>query len=146
MTSISDGLSNLIDRMVENDRRLARHTGEYIDKATQSLRDARGSAPTPTEQPKALRSSLPIPFAPARRKMTKKWLEELVKPYKKADPKKFQGITKAKSLSIAGFTAWLVERDIDVNGSWEECLSFPSPLELLAYWRSQGSPRLSEGE
>ena len=92
----------------------------------------------------ALATAIPIPFAPIRRKMTKKWLEELVKPYKQADPKKFQGITKAKKLSIDGFSSWLIERDVDVMGCWEECLTFPTPLELLSYWRSQGSPSLVE--
>lgn len=40
MTSISDGLSNLIDRLVENDRRHARRTGEYIDSTKKTLDDA----------------------------------------------------------------------------------------------------------
>lgn len=143
MSSITDGLNHLIDQMVETDRRMARRAGEHIDRTNKILDEARSSALSSHGQSKALPSAIPIPFAPVRRKMTKKWLEELVKPYKQADPKKFQGITKAKKLSIDGFSAWLIERDIDVMGCWVECLTFPTPLELLAYWRSQGSPSLT---
>lgn len=144
MSSITDGLNHLIDQMVESDRRMARRAGEHIDITNKILHEARSSSPAPQGQPKALPSAIPIPFAPVRRKMTKKWLEELVKPYKQVEPKKFQGITKAKKLSIDGFSSWLIERDVDVMGCWEECLTFPTPLELLSYWRSQGSPSLVE--
>ena len=144
MSSITDGLNHLIDQMVETDRRMARRAGEHIDITNKILHEARSSSPAPQGQPKALPSAIPIPFAPVRRKMTKKWLEELVKPYKQVEPKKFQGITKAKKLSIDGFSSWLIERDVDVMGCWEECLTFPTPLELLSYWRSQGSPSLVE--
>ena len=142
MSSITDGLNHLIDQMVDTDRRMARRAGEHIDRTNKILHEARSSTPSAQGQPKALPSAIPIPFAPVRRKMTKRWLEELVKPYKQTVPKKFQGITKAKKLSIDGFSAWLIERDIDVMECWEECLTFPTPLELLAYWRSQGSPSL----
>ncbi len=80
--------------------------------------------------------------------MTKTWLSELVKPYKQADPKKFQGITAAKKMSTEKFASWLTERDIAVmecwEECWEECLNIPSPMELLAYWRGQGSPQITQ--
>ena len=143
MSSITDGLNHLIDQMVETDRRMARRAGEHIDKTNQILQEARTSAPASKGHIKELPSAIPIPFAPVRKRMTKKWLEELVKPYTQANPKKFQGITKAKGLSIDGFAAWLIERDIDVIACWEECLTFPTPLELLTYWRFQGPPSLA---
>ena len=92
---------------------------------------------------KALPPGIPIPFAPAKRKMTKTWLAELVKPYKQAKPEKFKGITAAKKLSTEKFASWLTQRDISVMTCWEECLNFPTPLELLTYWREQGSPPLA---
>ena len=142
MSSITEGLSSLIDQMVETDRRMARRAGQHIDNTNRILKDARKGSAASSSQAIALPEAMPVPFAPANRKMTKKWLEELVKPYKKADPKKFAGITKAKKLSIASFASWLDDRGIAVQNCWEECLSFPSPTELLAYWRAQGSPSL----
>jgi len=41
MSSISEGLGHLIDRIVENDRRHARRTGEYIDATRQVLNEAK---------------------------------------------------------------------------------------------------------
>jgi len=144
MSSITDGLNHLIDRMVETDRRMARRAGQHIDNTNRLLEDARQGSKTRTPSSKALPSAMPVPFAPAKRKMTKTWLSELVKPYKQADPKKYQGITAAKKLSIEKFAAWLTERDIAVIECWEECLNFPSPMELLAYWREQGSPQITQ--
>ena len=143
MSSITDGLNHLIDQMVETDRRMARRAGQHIDNTKRILEEARKGSPTNSASAKALPSSMPVPFAPAKRKMTKAWLAELVKPYKQADPKKFQGITAAKKLSIDKFASWLTDRDIAVMSCWEECLNFPTPLELLAYWREQGSPPIA---
>lgn len=144
MSSVTDGLNHLIDKMVETDRRMARRAGQHIDNTNRILEDARQGSQTRTSSVKALPSAMPIPFAPAKRKMTKTWLIELVKPYKQADPKKFQGITAAKKLSTEKFAAWLTNRDIAVTACWEECLGFPSPMELLAYWREQGSPQITQ--
>ena len=86
----------------------------------------------------------PVPFAPPKRKMTKDWLNKLYskhKPY--FDKSIFKGITAAKRLSIPKYADWLSVRGIDVENCWIECLSFPSPDELLAFWRAQGSPALS---
>ena len=86
----------------------------------------------------------PVPFAPAKRKMTKDWLNKLYsrhKPY--FDKSTFKGITAAKTLSIPKYADWLSVRGIEVENCWIECLSFPSPDELLAFWRAQGSPALS---
>jgi len=143
MSSITDGLNHLIDQMVETDRRMARRAGQHIDNTNRILKNARQNSTTGSSSAIALPSAMPIPFAPTKRKMTKTWLSELVKPYKQADPKKFAGITAAKKLSTEKFASWLTERDISVMACWEECLSFPKPLELLAYWRAQGSPSLS---
>ena len=140
MSSITDGLNHLIDQMVESDRRMARRAGQHIDNTKRILQEAQQKSSSHSSSTKALSSAMPIPFAPAKRKMTKTWLAELVKPYKQADPKKFQGITAAKKLSTDKFASWLTDRDIAVMSCWEECLDFPTPLELLAYWRKQGSP------
>lgn len=140
MSSITDGLNQLIDQMVESDRRMARRAGQHIDNTKRILQEAQQKSSSCSSSANALPSAMPIPFAPAKRKMTKTWLAELVKPYKQADPKKFQGITAAKKLSTDKFASWLTDRDIAVTSCWEECLDFPTPLELLAYWRKQGSP------
>ena len=60
MSSITEGLSNLIDRMVETDRRLARRTGEYLDQTQQTLRDSQ--APSEETKPKALPALSPADF------------------------------------------------------------------------------------
>jgi hypothetical protein len=146
MSSITDGLNHLIDKMVETDRRMARRAGQHIDNTNRILEDARQGSQSRSSSAKALPSAMPIPFAPAKRKMTKTWLAELVKPYKQADPKKFKGITAAKKLSTEKFASWLTERDIAVMQCWEECLNFPSPMELLSYWRQQGSPQITQKE
>lgn len=99
MSSITDGLNHLIDKMVETDRRMARRAGQHIDNTNRILEDARQGSQSRSSSAKALPSAMPIPFAPAKRKMTKTWLAELVKPYKQADPKKFQGITAAKAIN-----------------------------------------------
>ena len=143
MSSITDGLNHLIDKMVETDRRMARRAGQHIDTTNRILEAARKRSDSRSSPFKALPSAMPIPFAPAKRKMTKAWLAELVKPYKQADPKKFQGITAAKKLSTEKFASWLTERDIAVMACWGECLNFPTPMELLAYWREQGSPQIT---
>ena len=140
MSSITDGLNQLIDQMVESDRRMARRAGQHIDNTKRILQEAQQKSSSRSSSAIALPSAMPIPFAPTKRKMTKTWLAELVKPYKQADPKKFQGITAAKKLSTDKFASWLTDRDIAVMSCWEECLDFPTPLELLAYWRKQGSP------
>ena len=75
--------------------------------------------------------------------MTKDWLNKLYsrhKPY--FDKSTFKGITSAKSLSVTKYADWLSVRGIDVENYWIECLSFPSPEALLAFWRAQGSPAL----
>ena len=143
MSSITDGLNHLIDQMVESARRMARRAGQHIDNTNRILQEAQQKSSSHSSSTKALPSAMPIPFAPAKRKMTKTWLAELVKPYKQADPKKFQGITAAKKLSTDKFASWLTDRDIAVMSCWEECLDFPTPLELLAYWREQGSPPIA---
>ena len=144
MSSITDGLNHLIDKMVETDRRMARRAGQHIDNTNRILEDARKRSDSSSSPVKALPSAMPIPFAPAKKKMTKTWLGELVKPYKQADPKKFQGITAAKKMSTEKLASWLTERDIAVMACWEECLNFPTPMELLAYWREQGSPQITQ--
>ncbi len=146
MSSFTDGFNHLIDRMVEADRRMARRAGQHIDDTNRSLTDARQARKTETSQEKTLPLPRPIPFAPAKRRMTKTWLGELVKPYKQANPKKFQRITAAKTLSTEKFASWLTKRDVAVIACWEECLNFPTPLELLAFWREQGSPHISTGD
>lgn len=60
MTSISDGLSDLIDRLVENDRRHARRTGEYIDATKKTLEAA--ASQSESSAPKALLASSPSDF------------------------------------------------------------------------------------
>ena len=144
MSSITDGLNHLIDKMVETDRRMARRAGQHIDNTNRILEDARQGRKSRSSSLKALPSAMPIPFAPAKKKMTKTWLGELVKPYKKADPKKFKGITAARAMSTDKFASWLTERDIAVMACWDECLNFPTPMELLAYWREQGSPQITQ--
>ena len=86
MSSITDGLNHLIDQMVETDRRMARRAGQHIDNTNQILKEARQNQSTELSSTKALPPGIPIPFAPAKRKMTKTWLAELVKPYKQAKP------------------------------------------------------------
>jgi hypothetical protein len=44
MSSISEGLGQLIERIADNDRRHARRTGEYIDATRQVLHDAKEKA------------------------------------------------------------------------------------------------------
>ena len=100
MSSITDGLNHLIDQMVETDRRMARRAGEHIDRTNKILHEARSSSPAPQGQPKALPSAVPIPFAPVRRKMTKKWLEELVKPYKQVEPKSSRASPRPRSCRL----------------------------------------------
>lgn len=52
MSSIADGLGDLIDRIAANDRRHARRTGEFIDSTMATLADAKDKhVPAP---PKAL--------------------------------------------------------------------------------------------
>ena len=143
MSSITDGLNHLIDQMVETDRRMARRAGQHIDNTNKILKEARQNQSNELSPNKALPPGIPIPFAPAKRKMTKTWLAELVKPYKQAKPEKFKGITAAKKLSTEKFASWLTQRDISVMTCWEECLHFPTPIELLTYWREQGSPPLA---
>ena len=60
MTSLSDGLSELIDRLVENDRRHARRTGEYIDKTNKIIEDSKTQPNAPS--PLALPASSPADF------------------------------------------------------------------------------------
>ena len=60
MSSISDGLSDLIDRLVENDRRHARRTGEYIDETNKVINKSKAEPSTPT--PLALPASSPSDF------------------------------------------------------------------------------------
>jgi hypothetical protein len=92
---------------------------------------------------KALPTAASIPFAPAKRKLTKEWLNKLYVSHKSCFEKsRFKGITAAKRLSTDKYANWISERGIDVNACWSECLTFPLPEELLAFWRSQGSPCL----
>jgi len=79
--------------------------------------------------------------------MTKDWLNKLYTSHKPCFEKSaFKGITNAKRLSVTNYADWLSERGIDVANYWTECLTFPSPEELLAFWRAQGSPTLSSSE
>jgi hypothetical protein len=87
MSSITEGLSNLIDRMVETDRRLARRTGEYIDKTQETLRDAVTSEPS--NDAKALPSASPSDFKGISDADLKKILRAYgVKGYTQRDGKK----------------------------------------------------------
>ena len=134
--SASEALDQLCQEIKEDTLRTAR----FHDRLDRSLAETQQMAAA------NIRAALPaadIPFAPARRKLTKAWLNELVKPYKQADPSKFKGITAIKRQSIHDYIAWLSKRDIDVMGCWDLCLKFPTPKQLLAYWRSTGSPVLS---
>lgn len=109
-------------------------------KAQKALKSLKPDAITKALPP----GGAPIPFPPAKRKLTKAWLNELYssnKPY--MDKSVFKGITKAKGMSVERYAAWLTERGINVDLCWSDCLTFPSPTELLAYWRNQGSPSLS---
>ena len=75
MTSISDGLGKLIDSIVDNDRRLARATGEFIDNTMATLADAKDKhVPAP---PKALPASSASEF----KGMTDGDLKKLLRAY-----------------------------------------------------------------
>ena len=135
--SASEALDQLCHEIKEDTLRTAR----FHDRLDRSLAETQQMAAA-----NASTTALPaadIPFAPARRKLTKAWLNELVKPYKQADPRKFKGITAIKRASIHDYIAWLAARDVDVMGCWALCLEFPPPKQLLTYWRSSGSPALT---
>ena len=124
------------------------HLLDSLDQGLQASLSTLDQLKTKPEAPSNLLSGqAPIPFPPARRKLTKTWLNQLYSKQKPCfDKATFKGISAAKNLKAEAYAAWLSERGIDVQACWTASLSFPSPDELLAFWRAQGSPALSSSD
>lgn len=135
----SEALDQLCQEIKEDTLRTAR----FHDRLDQSLAETQRMAAA------NVRAALPaadIPFAPATRKLTKAWLNQLVKSQKHLfDKNAFRGKGKAGGAGVSAkrYAAWLTERGLDCMGCWALCLEFPTPEQLLAYWRSTGSPALT---
>ena len=99
MTSITAGLDALIERIVENDRRLARRTGEHIDRMQAGLKEIQIE-----DEHKAV-LALPPSKADAFKGMTDRQLRSLLTSYK------IKGRGR-KGLKKADRVALLVEHNV----------------------------------
>ena len=145
MGKIASRLKATIAELAAEEKQAAIRHGELYDAAHKFIAAVDDVIDDPI-QPKALPpADLAIPFPPARGRMTKAWLAEFWKLNKhRLTTEQRKGVTAAKDLGIQGFMAWLNERGLDAAAAFEQAQCFPSPYQLLAYWRANGSPLLSD--
>ena len=141
--SIAASTLNSARQLREEIKQDALKTAHLFDSLDSSIEQS-GTSLQSLKSDKALPPAASIPFAPAKKRLTKEWLNKLYVSHKsRFEKSRFKGITAAKRLPTDKYANWIAERGIDVNACWSECLTFPLPEELLAFWRSQGSPCLS---
>ena len=145
MGKIASRLKATIAELAAEEKQAAIRHGELYDAAHKFIAAVDDVIDDPI-QPKALApAELDIPFPPSRGRMTKAWLAEFWKLNKqRLTTEQRKGVTAAKDLGIQGFMAWLNERGLDAAAAFEQAQCFPSPYQLLAYWRGNGSPLLSD--
>ena len=146
MGKIASRLKATIAELAAEEKQAAIRHGELYDAAHKFIAAVDDVIDDPI-QPKALAPSRSgrFRFRRARGRMTKAWLAEFWKLNKhRLTTEQRKGVTAAKDLGIQGFMAWLNERGLDAAAAFEQAQCFPSPYQLLAYWRGNGSPLLSD--